>query len=189
MFELFGHYFEHTKVIEETEHLKLDLSVSPNLLNQCWNNNSLASDFLSHYIATCFPSISNHYKIPEIKALKSTVSFIVNELLENSFKYALKNQPSSRNIAIYLHQKKLIIECENETSEIMSKKYQKSIDLLLHHDLDQLFLNRLENQAKSKSIGQLGLITILRDYPTTIGWKFKLFSNKVKIKTQVQLEI
>ncbi len=194
MSNILGHFFEQINASKETEHLRLDFSVSPKLLKECWSNNSQAAEFLSHYVPVCFPSVSKKTTGIDIdvklKEIKDAISFIVNELLENSMKYALGDRSSKSAISIYFHQQKIIIETENYISKSTAKKYQQAIQPLLDKDSSELLLERLEAQANNEIIGQLGLITILNDYPTTLGWKFETLSNDtIKINTQVQMGI
>ena len=86
--QVFGNFVERP---QQDEHLTVGFSPSAIPIKKRWRNNGLSADYIANYLATFFPATADEpdsiYKLAE---MKSAVSFITNELLENSMKYSDK---------------------------------------------------------------------------------------------------
>jgi hypothetical protein len=170
----------------------LFLEFSPNLaipLQQRWRNNGLSADFLADYLTVFFPN--QEEKQEEVK---STVSYIANELLENAMKFHDNLSPYSVCIQIKLYADRLIFLAKNSISQKAVVPFQTHLQELMRYDPKELWVQKLINETEQNSHNHLGLglLTILMDYETKLHWKFETpqtHPNVTIVTTQVQLNI
>ena len=97
MTQIFGEYRENLP--NDHEFLLLGFSPRSIPIQQRWRNNGLSADFIADYLTTFFPINGEESSTQAKQAeLKSGVSYIANELLENSMKF--HNQTSSHPIKL-----------------------------------------------------------------------------------------
>ena len=85
MIQIFGDFIEQPP---SQEYLIIGFSPSSIPLKQRWRNNGLSADFLADYLTTFFPGNEDDPSTIERQAeIKSAVSYIANELLENAMKF------------------------------------------------------------------------------------------------------
>lgn len=191
MAQFFGDFIEDLP--SSQEYLVLGFSPSSVPLQKRWRNNGLSADFIADYLTTFFPvkdiDASHSKRNAEIR---SAVNYIANELLENAMKFSDESAPVGISIQLQLHPDKLIFLATNTIKPFQIKRFKATIEDLISQDPNELFLQRIEaNTNDSKSSG-LGLITMMNDYLTRIGWKFDTLPNSpetVTVTTMVQLLI
>ncbi len=80
--QIIGDFNDHLPVSQE--YLTIVLSSSSAPLQQRWHNNGLSADFMADCFAAFFPRAQDTVSKVNTKVeVKSAVSFIANELLEN----------------------------------------------------------------------------------------------------------
>jgi hypothetical protein len=191
MAQIFGDFPEDLP--SSHEYLILGFSPSSVPLQKRWRNNGLSADFIADYLTTFFPvkdiDSSNSKRNAEIR---SAVNYIANELLENAMKFSDDSTPVGISIQLQLHADRLIFLATNTMKPFEVKRFQATISDLVSHDPNDLFIQRIEaNTNDSKSSG-LGLITMMNDYLTRMGWKFETLPTcpeTVTVTTMVQLFI
>ncbi|MBE9044247.1 ATP-binding protein [Pleurocapsales cyanobacterium LEGE 10410] len=176
------------------EYLVLSFSPSSIPLRQRWRNNCLSADFLADYLSTFF--LSNGGRQPDMAKqaeVKSAVSYIANELLENGMKYSTKMSPFPISIQIHLNPDLIIFQLTNSIPADKTQQFQSQIQTLLNSDPSELYIARLEQNALEENNEEsgLGLLTMLNDYGTKLGWKFESISQsaEIAVTTMVQLAI
>lgn len=195
MIQTFGDFIENLK--ESEEYLILGFSPTSFPLKQRWRNNGLSADFLADYLTTFFPRDETENGTVDKQAeIKSAVSYIANELLENAMKFS--DETSSYPITIKLHllTDKMIFQTCNSLNADAKKKFQSYIQQLLSSDPDELYINQLEKIAESESDeagSGLGFLTMINDYMAQVGWRFDTVDYESKpvitVTTMVQLSI
>ncbi|MEN9566801.1 MAG: hypothetical protein RLZZ69_1997, partial [Cyanobacteriota bacterium] len=91
-YNIFGSFIQNLPPSQE--YLILSFSPGSIPLRQRWRNNCLSADFLADYLSTFF--LGNDDQQPDSQKqaeVKSAVSYIANELLENAMKYGLEKSP------------------------------------------------------------------------------------------------
>lgn len=177
------------------EYLTLGFSPTSIPLQQRWRNNGLSADFLADYLTTFFPKDENDPSTTNRQAeVKSAVSYIANELLENAMKFSDDTQNYPISIRLELETDKIIFFASNTVPKEQITKFQEFLDELLSVDPGDFFVNQLEkNAADENSTGSgLGFATMLNDYMAELGWKFETVSdnaNMVTVTTRVELVI
>jgi hypothetical protein len=195
MTQIFGDFVEASA--KSKEYLVLGFSPSLIPLKQRWRNNGLSADFLGDYLTTFFPVTTEEERHYNHTKIKSTVSYIANELLENAMKYNDETQDYSINIRLELRNNNLRFYVTNSISAEDMKQFTQIIQELLSEDPQKLYFYRLEQNAinaKTSSIihSGLGLLTMLNDYMAKLGWKFETVQQDpqvITVTTMVELTI
>ena len=177
------------------EYLILSFSPGSIPLRQRWRNNCLSADFLADYLSTFF--LGNNDQQPETNKLaevKSAVSYIANELLENGMKYCVETSAFPISIQIHLNPELIIFQLTNSITVKQTQKFQSQIKKLLNGDPSEMYLAQLEKNAleENHTASNLGLLTMLNDYGAKLGWKFEPLLNQpaeIAVTTTVQLSI
>ena len=177
------------------EYLILSFSPGSIPLRQRWRNNCLSADFLADYLSSFFLS-DEHQQVECDKQaeVKSAVSYIANELLENAMKYGVEMSPFPISIQIHLNPDLIIFQLTNSIESDNSQKFQQRIKTILDGDPSELYIAQLEKNALEESGEEsgLGILTILNDYGAKLGWKFESLpqqSSEMAVTTMVQLKI
>ncbi|MEG4630162.1 DUF6272 family protein [Microcoleus sp. AR_TQ3_B6] len=177
------------------EYLIIGFSPSSIPLQQRWRNNGLSADFMAEYLATFFPGNEDDSSTIERQAeIKSAVSYIANELLENAMKFNNETSEYPINIKLQLESDGVIFSVANSISPQGVDKFQAYIQQLLVSEPSELYIQQLEKNAVEESCTDsgLGLLTMLTDYTAKIGWKFQTVHQDpevIAVTTMVQLRL
>ena len=177
------------------EYLILSFSPGSIPLRQRWRNNCLSADFLADYFSTFF--LGNGCRQPDSDKqaeVKSAVSYIANELLENAMKYGVEMSSFPVSIQIHLNPDLITFQLTNSIWAEQTQKFQSHIKTLLQANPQELYIAQLEKNALDENYeaSGLGLLTMLNDYGAKLGWKFEFLSQEpteIAVTTMVQLAI
>ena len=192
MIQTFGDFIEQST---SQEYLIIGFSPSSIPLKQRWRNNGLSADFLADYLTTFFPGNEDDPSTIERQAeMKSAVSYIANELLENAMKFNDETSEYPIDIKLQLESDGVLFSVANSISPQAVEKFQAYIQQLLASEPSELYIQQLEkNAADEKCIDSgLGLLTMLTDYTAKIGWKFQTVQKDpevIAVTTMVQLTV
>ncbi len=193
MTQIFGDFIDDLPPSQE--YLIVGFSPSSVPLKQRWRNNGLSADFLADYFTTFFPSSQSDRTESDRQAeIKSAVSYIANELLENAIKFNDETSQYPISIHLQLHNDKLVFLTTNSISAEAAEKFQAFIQELMTSDPNELYIHQLEKSAEDESntISSLGILTMINDYLAEIGWKFETVQKETKVitvTTMVQLAV
>jgi len=192
MIQTFGDFIE---LPASQEYLIIGFSPSSIPLKQRWRNNGLSADFMADYLATFFPDNEEDTSTIDRQAeIKSAVSYIANELLENAMKFNNETSEYPIDIKLQLESDGVIFSVVNSISPQAVDKFQAYIQHLLASDPSELYIQQLEKNAVEESCTDsgLGLLTMLTDYTAKIGWKFQTVHQDpevIAVTTMVQLRV
>jgi hypothetical protein len=192
MIQTFGDFIE---LPASQEYLIIGFSPSSIPLKQRWRNNGLSADFMADYLATFFPGNEDDSSTIERQAeIKSAVSYIANELLENAMKFNNETSEYPIDIKLQLESDGVIFSVVNSISPQAVDKFQAYIQQLLASEPSELYIQQLEKNAADESCTDsgLGLLTMLTDYSAKIGWKFQTVHQDpevIAVTTMVQLRV
>jgi hypothetical protein len=192
MIQTFGDFIE---LPASQEYLIIGFSPSSIPLKQRWRNNGLSADFMADYLATFFPGNEDDSSTIERQAeIKSAVSYIANELLENAMKFNNESSEYPINIKLQLENDGVLFSVANSISRQGVDKFQAYIQQLLASEPSELYIQQLEKNAVEESCTDsgLGLLTMLTDYSAKIGWKFQTVHKDpevIAVTTMVQLRV
>lgn len=185
----FGNFIQNLPPSQE--YLILSFSPGSIPLRQRWRNNCLSADFLAEYLSTFFLGSDDQQSDSQKQAeVKSAVSYIANELLENAIKYGVEKSSFPISIQIHLNPELIIFQLTNSIHSEQVQKFQAYIEELINSDPDELYILQLEKSDDGQS--GLGFLTMLSDYGAELGWKFEALpdeSAEMAVTTLVQLSI
>ena len=191
--QILGDYIQNLPPSQE--YLILSFSPGSIPLRQRWRNNCLSADFLADYLSTFFLN-DEHQQVECDKQaeVKSAVSYIANELLENAMKYGVEMSPFPISIQIHLNPDLIVFQLTNSIRSEQTSQFKNKIEILLNNDPGELYIAQLEKNALEEDSEEsgLGLLTMLNDYGAKLGWKFELLpqqSTEMAVTTMVQLKI
>ncbi len=191
MTQIFGDFVEQKE--GSGEYLKIGFQPTSIPLQQRWRNNGLSADFLAGYLSTFFPG-EDTASTERQTEIKDAISYIANELLENSMKFSYASSHQTVSIEMFLKADLVSLYSINSADPDKIETFQKFINRLLTEDRDALYMEQLERNSEDDSDGApgLGFITMLNDYGATLAWKFTDGANDedgVAVTTMVQLAI
>lgn len=184
MAQFFGDYIEDLP--ESQEYLTIVFSPGSIPLQQRWRNSGLSADFMADYFATFFPRSEETIVSLASKAeVKSAVSFIANELLENAMKFTDRTIDYPISITLRLHNDSLVFKATNSLNEKAVHRLQEFIQELAASNPGDMLVYQLEKNATDEnSTGSgLGILTLMNDYLAKVGWKFDTVQHNPVIHT------
>ncbi|PZD71322.1 hypothetical protein C1752_06601 [Acaryochloris thomasi RCC1774] len=175
------------------EYLTLHFSPTAIPRQERWRNYGLSADFLGDYFSTFFPGDENaEQPISRRETIKASISYIANELLENAVKYSDIETDRAIHITLFLYEQEIIFQVVNYANQSRVEKYQSFIQKLLNSDLDDLYVQQLEQSALGSGESNLGMLTMLQDYSAKFGWYFEPVAespNLTQVKVTVRLGV
>jgi hypothetical protein len=185
--QITGTFGDFTELVAEDalEGLAIVFSPMSISLKERWKNNSLSADFMGDYFAN-FYALDVSGQPGRREEVKSTVSFVANELIENAMKFTdVDAIPIS--IRLTMLDGELVFCATNGTSVRNGAQYQEAIQTLLSADLWAEYEKRASATGESSG---LGLLSMLLDYSARIGWRFLARDEqRVMIITTVRLPL
>jgi hypothetical protein len=176
MTQILGDFNDHLPASREY----LTIVLSPR------HNNGLSADFMADYFAAFFPRNQDAVSTINSKIeVKSAVSFIANELLENAMKFNDVTTDYPISITLQLHTNSLVFLATNSLQAGLVNDFQAFIREIMAADPSELLVRQLEKNAQddNPTSSGLGLLTMLSDYLAKIGWKFETVQEDPKIVT------
>ena len=196
MIEVFGEFIE--EFIPNSDFLELSFTSSSQANQRRWRNNRLSAHFVADYFANLLNFDENDLANEKrIKEIKSTISYISNELLENAIKFHENTKIHQVKLGISFLEDTdtaIVIYAKNSIYSEKVQKYQAFINLLLTEDANELYVQQIETasaEEESKASG-LGLLTLINDYSAKLGWKFEPESSQpeiIAVTTMVQVVV
>jgi hypothetical protein len=154
----------------------------------------LSADFIADYLTTFIDTNGDPNSARRKMEIKGAIAYITNELLENAMKFSDESAQVDTSIQVQLCTDRLIFITTNSVKPSAVEPFQADIQELINCDPNELYIQRLEANAtdEKSSHSGLGLLTVMSDYITRIGWKFEAASNGrdiTTVTTMVQLLI
>lgn len=191
MNQVFGDFSEDLPVSQEGLTIAfLPISLP---LKQRWQTNGLSADFMADYFAVFFPGNNSSVTESDTAEVKSAVSFIANELIENAMKFNDERSPYPISISLQMHSDRLVFQATNSVNPNTLNSFQNYIHQLTTLDPNELYIQLMEADESAGMVSSgLGLLTMMTDYLAKLGWKFETINTDPRIilvTTMVQLMI
>lgn len=191
MKQIFGYYVDKPLNYDQ---LTVKFSPSSISIKDRWRNNGLSADFMADYLTTFLPKDDSAVGAKKQAEIKSTASYIANELLENSMKYCDYSVRFPITIQLQLDADQIRFFVTNSIPKTTLGKFQDFIEELINSDPNELYFNQLEKNADNpdSNASGLGLLSMVNDYSAMLGWKFDVVQEKPEIlavTTMVQVSI
>jgi hypothetical protein len=168
--EILGRYQERPA---ENPASQTELSLSSADMLQHWRRVSLSSDFLAKYYSFYFPYREKAKGRISRETAENTLSFVLNELIENTAKYS--NTPDTGvRVRVLLLERTILLEVSNSVTEALADEFLASMREVLSGDTEELYISKLEgNLEQSRNDSGLGFLTLINDYQIGLGFKFE----------------
>ncbi|MEM7556799.1 MAG: DUF6272 family protein [Cyanobacteria bacterium P01_A01_bin.84] len=193
MVQVFGKFIDKAN---SEEHLTLGFSPSSLSIEERWRNNGISADYIADYLSTLFPHVdSASEKEDKVAEIKSSVSYITNELLENAMKYCDRSADYPITVQVQLESNEIRLFLDNSIVPSTAEKFQGFIQELLNSDPEELYISQLEKNAEEENEGTssgLGFISMVTDYSAQLGWKFETLKHTpilMTVTTMVRLMV
>lgn len=192
MAETFGNYEDITQA-RNRNHEYLNLSFSPSSIpiKQRWRNNGLSADFLGDYFTTFFPkNEGDPASMRRQSEIKSAISYIANELLENAMKFSDEQLNYAISIRLILDKERIILAETNGVSREQADSFRTFINKVMNEDPNELYIQKLEENAMTDSSAGLGYLTMVNDYGAELAWHFEdVGDDCVAVTTEVKVSV
>lgn len=180
--ELFGTWEELTAV-SHTHHMAMNAAD----LSTHWRRCSLSSDFWAKYTALGVETAVSPPKLPR-NAIESVLSYLLNELFENTAKFS-SGPEQSASYQAWLSDEMMHFQLRNHIKPEDKAPFVDLIQELLNSDPDELYFEKLEANAESNASGSgLGYLTLIKDYSIQFGFRFQQL-NAESIAVDVQAHV
>jgi hypothetical protein len=154
-----------------------------------WSQCSATADFFAEYFAAvpaCKPADDDARA-----EFVGTVSYIVNELVENAVKFSIGERVE---VTVGLDDGELVALVANRIPITAVDTLAATFRGLLDGDPQELLFARVEENAENPEAGGsgLGFLTMMSDYGAKIGWRFGTVAdnpNNVLLETMARLEV
>lgn len=182
MTEIFGNFQDEPSASQE--YLILGFSPSSTSLKQRWRNNGLSANFIADYLTVFLPVADDQtLTIARQEQIKSAVSFVANELLENAMKFNDYSSLQPVLIQLQLFEDKVVFWVSNAIAATAVQPFQALIQKIITSDPSELLIHQLETNADNTSNSGIGILTMMNDYLAQIGWKFETTQADPQITT------
>jgi len=187
MAEIVGEFSE--AMVGVNDGLTLTFSASSIPLKHRWRNNGLSADFLADYVTTFFPKDeADPDSLSRQQGIRSAVSYIANELLENAMKYS-SVAAAPTTIKLVLATDAILFSESNCTGAERGAAFLAFVRELATSDPSDMYFRQIERSGEGGGSG-LGLLTMINDYGARLAWQFQdLQDGTMRITTQVRLDI
>ncbi len=159
------------------EYLTICFSPSASARQQRWRNYGLSADFLGDYFATFFPGNTSKIDAAEDlmhrDAVRSAISYIANELLENAIKYHTDLAQDPISISLFLYEDYIVFQSINLAKPVDAEQFKGFVQSILDaDDIDVVFAQQFEQAAMGNGESHMGFLTMICDYGVEFGWGF-----------------
>jgi hypothetical protein len=154
-----------------------------------WSQCSATADFFAEYFAALRDAVADDDAARA--EFVGTVSYIVNELVENAVKFSIGD---TVEVTVVVEDGELVALVSNQilaaTVDVLVENFRE----LVAGDPQELLFKRVEENAENPDSGAsgLGFLTMMSDYGAKIGWRFGAVHdnpNNVLLETMARLEV
>ncbi|MBO0351236.1 ATP-binding protein [Phormidium pseudopriestleyi FRX01] len=181
MSEIFGDFLHDLP--PGHDYLDIGFSANSRPIKTRWRNNLLSAHFIAEYLATFLPIDDDEINAKRREQdYKGSVSYIANELLENTMKFHSSTDEYPVRFGIHFlenPENKIVLMSRNTVTLEAGDRFKTFIDELLSSDPLELYLKHLEENAEDENSQNsgLGFLTMITDYSAKLGWKFDPIPN------------
>ncbi len=188
MKQIFGEFIENFPVSYYS--LELNFTEGSPPIKQAWRNNLLSASFLAEYFSNYLSNTESEFEVEErVEEIKTTLTYIGNELLDNARKFHETNQQHQVQFGIHFLPNLDIITAVVLTKNCIDTqkidKFKTLIEELLSSDTHELYVKQIEKTAtdEDSEASGLGLLSIINDYSAKLGWKFEPSNSQMTVVT------
>jgi hypothetical protein len=136
-------------------------------ISASWRRCSLTADFLARYYSYYFPYREKATDRISRDAAENTISYILNELIENTAKYS-DSRETGVEVALHLREDDMLFEVTNHVSGKRAGDFARLAGDMLSGNPEEQYMAQLERNTEGSGLGYL---TMINDYGVTLGFK------------------
>ncbi|MDJ0837515.1 MAG: ATP-binding protein [Acidobacteriota bacterium] len=188
MAQQFGDFRPRRK--ENQEYLTIGFSPESLPIQERRRNKGLSADFLGDYLSSFFPGDEKEARFKR-EEVRSGVSYIANELLENAMKYNYGPANAGIEITMELDPGEIRFYVSNSVGPDDGDAFKALIHRLLTGEPGELLVEQLERNAEedAEEGSGLGYLTMLNDYKARLAWAFEEMDGWQSVTTLVRLPV
>jgi hypothetical protein len=138
-----------------------------------WRRVSLSSDFIARYYSYYFPYKEKAKERISRDAAENSISYILNELIENTAKYS-DARDKTVDIRVWLLQQEMVFKISNYVTPALAESFRKLAREILAGNPEELYIRRLERNTETDGGDSgLGYLTLINDYGIGLSFKFE----------------
>ena len=132
-----------------------------------WSQGGKIPEFVANYLA----SIEAERGSPASSDVKVTVSYLLNELVENSVKFYLSG---TIRIRVGMYEDEIVLVVINQIATEQKPNLVHQFSELLKSDPEAIFIARMEavDGPSERGSSNIGLLSMIMDYQAKLGWNF-----------------
>jgi hypothetical protein len=134
-----------------------------------WRRCSLSADFLARYYSYYFPYREKATDRISRDAAENTISYILNELIENTAKYSDASD-TGVEVTVRLRESDVLFQVSNHVTARRAGDFTRLVSDLLGGNPEKLYIAQLEKNSDSSGLGYL---TMINDYGISLGFMVK----------------
>jgi len=140
----------------------LEVKIQPIDMVTYWKRCSAIADFVARFYNV---NEKNH-------ANENLISTVFNEIIENAAKYSTKRD-SEIQVDVKLYNTILKIQVQNTCNKFHCETLENRMRILLSEDTDlnELYIQEMEQKANGTKESGIGLLMLLKDFQISLGLK------------------
>ena len=171
--KIMGHYIDTN---EKRNVIRMKMSCMD--LMKMWKRCGTAANFGADYVSYSFSNKKN---------VENTSSMILNEMIENAAKYS-NDHPDNIEVNVFIMNDSIVFQVDNLIKSEQFMQFQEYVrDIVNCKDLNAMYLQKMiETGESGDTKSGLGLLMIINNYNTTLGFKFEKLPEKDNYRVSVQ---
>jgi hypothetical protein len=156
-------------------------------LAEHWRRCGLSADLWAGYTAlfVAQPPAPGHLRR---KAVHELLNFMLNELFENCAKFS-GGPIGTVQYHAWVQEQQFIFQLTNHIAPAGQAPFAAFIQKILDGDPDELYFQRLEEQAETNAKGSgLGYLSMMKDYGVRFGFRFRSLT-EASVAVDVQAHV
>lgn len=168
--QILGEYTDEARVKPVSQ---TSLTVDSVDMMEYWRRVSLTSDFMAKYYSYYFPYREKAKRRLSREAAENSISFVLNELIENTAKYT--DAPNKTvTVKILLLEEHVVFQVSNFVTAGLAESFFGLARDILESNPEELYIRRLERNTEANSSDSgLGYLTLINDYGVAMGFRFE----------------
>ncbi|OHD53790.1 MAG: hypothetical protein A2Y33_02745 [Spirochaetes bacterium GWF1_51_8] len=157
---------------------RIDIDIMPGNMGGFWPRCGITADYCAQYL-----SLSR----PDLKKGKNTLSFVLNELLENAVKYTV-NQGFNLAVMLVEYEDQILFEVSNFINEELYGAFKEYIEkFIMTNNTNEKYLDLLKTEEIDSKTSMIGLLTLIDCFNPKIGFEFERTQESGIFRVRVQV--
>jgi len=172
---LVGNYFS-----DIDNNYLININVQVNDIVKYWSKCGIIANFGSSYVSLNYPNFKN---------ISNSISYILNELIENAIKYSFSKEDIMK-IVIAIENNQVILEVKNTINKRQYELFFPIVENLQNFDdANDKYLKKIGQTSSNVNESGIGLLSIINFFKGQICVKFAENNKNNNFETFLQVKI